>query len=139
MEILKLIAAFGFGAIVAKFIDAFWIQPFLAKSETNKWLREMRFEAYVQLSSNIMSFGLTKDGENGPFDDLVETTPAILLTDDEKFYSKIYSFMAKRSLMKRLQDRSKESNDDPKQLYYELLDEGEEIVLELRKHLRKGA
>lgn len=136
MEILELLAAFGFGAIASKMIDAFWIQPFLAKSETNKWLREKRFSAYVQLTSNIMSFGITKGGENGPFDDLVESTPAILLTDDDAFYSKIYSFIAKRSLMKRLLDGSKESNDDPEKLYHELLKEGEKLVSELRDHLR---
>lgn len=136
MEILELIAAFGFGVIASKCIDAFWIQPFLVKSETRKWLREQRLNAYVRLASNIMSFGLSKGSENSVFDDLAELTPSILLTDDDRFYSDVYGFIAKRALMKRLADGSTETDEDPKKLYDELLHEAKEIVSELRSHLR---
>ena len=137
MELFRLITAFGLGAIVAKSIDALWIQPFLEKKKYDQWLRDKRLEAYSDLASNLLSFGLHAEKELGPFDHLGALGSTALLSDDDDFLEKLYSFMAKRELMFRLQDGSKEDGD-PERIYYELVEESKNLVCDLRKMVVSG-
>jgi hypothetical protein len=132
MEIIKLISAFGVGAILTKIIDVFWVQPFLEKKEKRSWLREKRFDSYVKLTSNLLSFGLNNKPENNPFQHLAEVSPSILLTKDDEFFEKVYSFVAKRNLMFSIQDKKSTSKEDPEKLYNELVEESKALIKELK-------
>lgn len=143
MNFIEVASAVGFGTIAAKLIDVYFLQSMIAKKSLNSWLREKRFSAYCELSSNLLSFGFIKEDETNPFLHLSELGPAVLLTDDDDLLEKLYGFVNKRDYMFRLQDGKKVNpkdypnySSDPEILYGELVEESKEIVYELRKHIR---
>ena len=143
MNFIEVVLAVSLGTIAAKLIDVYLLQNMIAKKSLNSWLREKRFSAYCELSSNLLSFGLKKEDETNPFLHLSEIGPTVLLTDDEDILEKLYGFVNKRDYMFRLQDSKNVNPDDypnystkPEVLYKELVEESKAIVDELRKYIR---
>jgi hypothetical protein len=133
--LIEISIAFGAGAIICKFIDFVWVQPFLVRSNISSWLREKRLKSYTALSENILSFGL-KENYKDPFTQRALAAETILLTDCKDLCNKIDSYIARRDQLFRIQDREESSTENPKEIYQELLDEGDVIINELKIQLR---
>lgn len=133
--LVEISIAFGAGAIICKFIDFVWVQPFLVKSNISSWLREKRLKSYTELSENILSFGLNKDYKD-PFTQRALAAETILLTDNKELCNKIDSYIARRDQLFRIQDKQESSTENPEEIYNELLVEGDVIIDELKVQLR---
>jgi len=137
MEILKLIAAFGLGAIITKVIDVVWLQPFLARRETRAWVRDKRLEAYIDLTENLLSVGLSEKDESNPFRHYAVAAKAILMTDDNLLSKRIDQHIAKRDKLFRVIDEKEKSKKTSDDLYKEIYVEARSIVDDMKKHLRE--
>jgi len=104
MGTFQLVAAFGFGAIFVKVIDAAWIQPFLAKKELHSWIRDNRLEAYTDLSKNLLAFSLEHKDTKSPFENYAIAARAFLLIDDEGLVKTIDHYIAERDRLFRVSD-----------------------------------
>jgi hypothetical protein len=140
MEILKLIAAFGIGAILAKVIDAAWIQPFLAKKQTHSWTREKRLEAFTDLSRNLLAFSLDGKENRTPFENFAIAARAILLIDDEGLVTKIDQHIAERDRLFRVTDGGEKlpNGKTVEDLYNSLYKEARDIIRDLKVELRNN-
>ncbi|VAW90597.1 hypothetical protein MNBD_GAMMA21-38 [hydrothermal vent metagenome] len=136
METIKLLAAFGLGAIIVKVIDVLWLQPFLARREMRAWIRDKRLEAYTNLTENLLSLGLSETDETNPFAHYAVAAKAILMTDDESLSKRIDHYIAKRDQFYRVCDEKEDSDKKSGNLYEEINKEARGIVDELKKHLR---
>ena len=136
METIKLLTAFGLGAIIVKVIDVLWLQPFLARRETRAWIRDKRLEAYTNLTENLLSLGLSEKDETNPFGHYAVAAKAILMTDDDLLSKRIDHYIAKRDKFYRVNDGKEESDKTSDKLYEEIYKEARDIVDDLKKHLR---
>lgn len=140
MEILKLIAAFGFGAILSKVIDAVWIQPFLAKKQMQSWIRDKRLEAFTDLSRNLLAFSLDGKENKTPFESYAIAARALLLVDNEDLVKKIDQHIAERDRLFRVTENKDKLPEGKtvEDLYNNRYKEAREIIRELKVELRKN-
>ena len=54
-EFIKLLSAFGVGAIIVKFLDIVWLQRMILNNERNKWKRDQKVNIYSKLAKDLIS------------------------------------------------------------------------------------
>ena len=80
--------------LMGKLLDMWLLEPQRAKSERARWLREARLEAFAQLSSELLSFGI-KSGAAIDFQKLrALSARSELLIDDPALLTDLRAFMS---------------------------------------------
>lgn len=137
MNWIGLASAVGVGAIVAKFIDIIYLQPYLARKQLSGWLRDKRFYAFSKLTKNLIAFGLEEPGKiKSAFEHYAIAADALLLVDNRDLCERIDHFIVKRDAMEREMDKKK-TDEITDKTYENLVNESREIIVELRRELRK--
>ena len=127
-------AALGIGAILSKLLDIFWLERISHEHERRKWLRDQRLSAYVDLTKDFLSFGISRGAQcDNPFEGYVVASRAMLLAHDEDLVAKIDSFLVDLDRHTGLENAGKDAEAEA--LYNELWVRARGIVGNLRTSL----
>jgi hypothetical protein len=133
MELIKFLAAFGFGGICVKVVDLLWLQPFLERREIRGWLRDRKLIAFSKVAENFQSIGLSEDDEC-LFKSRTIISEAQLLISNEDLCQRLETHIQKRYQLCQMTENTKESQI----LFDDIYKESNEIILELKGSLRSS-
>ena len=88
-----IIGSAAFGAVIGKFLDAFVLSRINDKYERKKWLRQIKIEAFTQLTEELLSLGVKGQLHDDPWRFRALAAKAILLLDDPILIKDIYNFI----------------------------------------------
>lgn len=138
MEGATFAIGFGVGVVLAKLIDAAWVQPFLERREHRAWLRDRRLEAYVQLSKNLLALSMEEPKSKTPFENFALAANAMLLVEDETLSNDIDRHIAERDKLFRISDGKEQGpagDETGDALYQELYEQARGIVRRLNSEI----
>lgn len=128
MEIfISIVGGLGIGTGIWSLIE----RIFNYKLEKNKIIFEKKFQAFSELSENILGMGLQDKIEKNVFETLSLSTKARLLIEDKKLNSKIHNYFINLDGFASL---PKEKRSDKS--FYKIQKEGREIFIELSENLK---
>ncbi|MBE0433495.1 hypothetical protein IBX73_08525 [candidate division WOR-3 bacterium] len=87
--ILSVVGSAAFGAVVGKIVDAFLLSRVNERFERGKWLRQVKFEAFANLSEEILAWGIKSGVADNPWRFRALGAGAILLIEDKNLINEI--------------------------------------------------
>lgn len=97
--IVTIVFSASFGAIAGKLIDAFLLSKINDNIEKKKWLRQVKLEAFTQLSEELLSLGFKSGIPDHKWKLQGLTSKTILLLDNKDTISKINYFVENLSIV----------------------------------------
>ena len=130
------------GGAISKWLEVTVFARFVEKREYQKWLRNARLKAFTNLTAELQSMGLAKEGAyDNPFEFRALASSAILLIDNEKLTTRIEEYIQDRDKHYGL-TKTKKENRTPEESkifqeeYKRLFHEANGIVADLKVLLR---
>ena len=133
----EFIAGLGIGIIVTKLIDAFYIQPFLARKEHEKWLRMERLQSFSALSANLLGLSLEGEKVQSAFEVYGLAARSLLLIENKELAREIDEYIAERDRFFRVNsgDEEPKPGEDADSLYHKVYMDARTLVYRLGEEL----
>ena len=139
MQWLQLIAGIGLGTLGAKLLDILWLRKRVEEEQHRTWLRDMRLEAFAEVTKELVSFGLHEGAKRTGFQSYGAVSKALLLLDDNTLVERIDHFIVDMAHMNGLTDSaSPKDKGEGEKLYLSLVGEAREITKLLRNVILHG-
>ena len=88
-----IIGSAAFGAVAGKLLDGFVLSRISDKYERKKWLRQIKIDAFTQLTEEMLSLGVKGQVHDDPWGFRALAAKAILLLDDQMLIKNIQIFI----------------------------------------------